>query len=259
MDDKLHVHWRLNEPTQTADDHQLLKRARTLACDLVGADATSKPVVHPMRWAGTLHRKNPDAPRCATIIEENSDSEISLGDVLSELEGLAILHETAADERPAAVAGDPGADGELLAACAQRIPNADLSWADWNRLGMAFYRASGGAEDGFAAFNTVSCKSPKYDAGATRARWEHYATSPPDRIGAPTLVYEARKADAAFRRKRAVSAAAADGLAEDELRGEFLGGDLSHDALALAWGEGVATAARYVDKWGQWYLWESTH
>ena len=63
---------------------------------------------------------------------------------------------------------------------------------------MAFWRASGGSAEGFAAFEKWSRKSSKYDAKATQARWEHYSTSPPEKIGAGTLVYLARKADASF-------------------------------------------------------------
>ena len=96
---KLHAHWRLNEPTQTEADHLRLKQARALACDFVGADASSKTAVHPIRWAGTLHRKNPDEPKLARIVEENPDSEISLEDVISELEGLALLRGESAASR----------------------------------------------------------------------------------------------------------------------------------------------------------------
>ena len=136
-----------------------------MACDLVGADATSKSPVHPIRWAGTLHRKNPAEPRLARIVEENPDSEISLDDVLSELEGLALLRGESDDEPSAPLNADPTGDADLLMACAERMANADLDWAAWNRLGMAFWRASEGSEAGLAAFDTFSRKSGKSDAG----------------------------------------------------------------------------------------------
>ena len=56
---------------------------------------------------------------------------------------------------------------------------------------MATWLASAGR--GFAAFDAWSLKSKKYDPEATRARWDHYSTSPPDRIGAGTLFYLARE------------------------------------------------------------------
>jgi hypothetical protein len=220
VEPKLHGHWRLSEPTVTPEGHALLKRARTLACELVGADATSKPAVHPMRWAGTVHRKNPDAPRLCRIVEENPGAEIALEHALDELEGLAALRGWSADEgragaRPGA---DPAAGDGLLAASAAamanplppRRPGAEGpdgkprgEWADWNRIGLAFFAASGGSEAGLDAFDAWSAKNEaKHDAGATRARWEHYRTSPPTSIGAGTLVYEARRSDPGFRPPR---------------------------------------------------------
>jgi hypothetical protein len=138
---KLHAHWRLNEPTQTPDEHALLKRARSLACKLVGADATSNPVVHPIRWAGTLHRKNPDAPRLATIVEENPGSEISLDDVLSELEELESLRGEAGEERAQDAYQDPTGDADLLMACA---PNGSPTLTSIGRPGTAWAWRSGG-------------------------------------------------------------------------------------------------------------------
>ena len=67
---------------------------------------------------------------------------------------------------------------------------------------MAFFRASAGSEAGFAAFDAVSRRSPKYDVAATRARWQHFRSSPPDRIGAGTVVWLARKVDPGFLCKR---------------------------------------------------------
>ena len=63
---------------------------------------------------------------------------------------------------------------------------------------MAFFAASGGSEAGLTAFDRVSQRSAKYDADATRQRWDHYRQSPPDRLGPGTLVYEARQAKSAF-------------------------------------------------------------
>lgn len=252
--DKLHVHYRLAEPTQTAEEHARLKQARSLACDLVGADATSKSPVHPMRWAGTVHRKNPDAPRLARIVEQN-DTEIFLADVLSELEGLSILRgETAEPHAEPDPEHDPTGDADLLMACAERIDNADREWADWNRLGMAFYRASEGDEAGFMAFDKVSGKSPKYSADGTRARWNHYRTSPPTRLSVSTLIYEARNADPEFRRRRSPPTEAAPEEPGSVVVGDALL-DTSHDGLALSMGEQWQDA-RYVEMWGRWLFWD---
>ena len=87
LQDKLHLHWRLNEPTQTIDDHALLKKARMLATKLVSGDDTNAPLVHPIRWPGSVHRKG--EPRCAQIVSLNEAAEIDLQDVLEALQDAA--------------------------------------------------------------------------------------------------------------------------------------------------------------------------
>jgi primase-like protein/bifunctional DNA primase/polymerase-like protein len=76
---------------------------------------------------------------------------------------------------------------------AQTIPNS-ADWHEWNRLGMAFFAASDGSDEGFIAFDTWSAKSPKYDPHALEERWHNYRRSPPSRIGLGTLVHLARLA-----------------------------------------------------------------
>lgn len=268
---RLHVHYRLSEPTRTPEEHARLKRARAFACDLAGGDGSAKPIVHPIRWAGTVHRKNPDAPRPCRIVELNPAAEIALEHALAELEGLATLRGWAADQgRAGAKPGtDPEAGDDLLAACAAamtnplppRMPGAEGpegeprgGWADWNRIGLAFYRASGGSEAGLDAFNAWSAKNEeKHTAGATRARWEHYRTSPPTSIGAGALVYEARRCEPGFRPPRR-SGPALTSLDEGPGAGDALL-DLSHDGLALALGEEWADQARHVALWGKWLFW----
>ncbi len=100
----------------------------------------------------------------------------------------------------------PQADAELVAAALAVIPNNELGWDDWNRIGMATFRATAGSDTGLAAFTAWSEKSKKYDADQTAERWQHYATSPPDEIGAGTLFHLANEADPGWR-VRAVAAA----------------------------------------------------
>lgn len=87
LQDKLHLHWRLNEPTQTVGDHSILKQARKLATKLVGGDDTNAPLVHPIRWPGSLHRKG--KPRLARIVSINEAAEIDLHDALERLQEAA--------------------------------------------------------------------------------------------------------------------------------------------------------------------------
>ena len=77
---------------------------------------------------------------------------------------------------------------ELAAA----IPN-DMAWSDWNSVGMAFYAASGGSDEGFVAFDHFSAKSAKYEPHAVEERWRNYGRSPPSRIGIGTLIHLARR------------------------------------------------------------------
>lgn len=69
------------------------------------------------------------------------------------------------------------------------IPNPDLNWDDWNRIGMAIFCATDGK--GFSAFDEWSQTSSKYNSIETRQRWDHYGRSPPSMIGAGTLYHTA--------------------------------------------------------------------
>jgi hypothetical protein len=79
---------------------------------------------------------------------------------------------------------------------ANPLPSWDLknsTWDPWNTIGMAVWRASGGSQEGFEAFNQWSAKWPaKYDFEETEFRWNHYFSSPPTQIGFGTLVHLAR-------------------------------------------------------------------
>lgn len=84
---------------------------------------------------------------------------------------------------------------ELVEPALRAIPNDDLGWDDWNRLGMATYAASGGSDEGLEAFHLWSQKSDKYSGHETDARWRHYDRSPPTQIGMGALFYMASEAD----------------------------------------------------------------
>jgi hypothetical protein len=77
---------------------------------------------------------------------------------------------------------------------ARAIPNANVGWHDWNRLGMAFFVASNGSDEGYIAFDDWSAKSSKYDPESVKERWRNYRRSRPSRIGMGTLVHLARQA-----------------------------------------------------------------
>ena len=191
---KLHLHWRLTEPTRDAADHARLYEARALAAEIVGADKTAVALVHPLRWAGSWHRKT-DTPRLVRL-KTRPDSEVELGEALEQLR-----EAHAASVAPKANGHDRDEEGRdltaplsKLAAAMAVIPNDETtSWEAWNRMGMALWVAS--STRGFAVFDAWSLKHPKYDDGTTKARWEHYGKSPPDRIGAGSIFYLADQTD----------------------------------------------------------------
>jgi Protein of unknown function (DUF3631)/Primase C terminal 2 (PriCT-2) len=215
LEAKLHLHWRLAEPTRDPADHARLYEARALAAEIVGADKTAVALVHPLRWAGSWHRKT-DIPRLARL-EARPESEIELGQALERLreahaasaapgKGNGHDHDEEGRELTAPL-------GELKAAMAV-IPNTNLDWNAWNRIGMALWVASSG--QGLDAFDAWSRKSSKYDAETTKARWEHYGSSPPQRIGAGTIFHLANEADADWRNRHAATQKAAKSKAESE-------------------------------------------
>jgi hypothetical protein len=90
---------------------------------------------------------------------------------------------------------EPQAPIEDIRAALAIIPNPVPSWGpqacwvEWNNFGMAVWRASGGSQEGFEAFDEWSRKSEKYDAEETEFRWRHFFQSPPDAIGFGSLVF----------------------------------------------------------------------
>lgn len=111
--EKLHLHWRLVEPTSDADEHARLKRARIYATRLVGGDATNIPAVHPIRWPGSWHRKG--VPRLARIVTAAADRELVLEDALGVLaDAIALLPP---EQRPASSieGGDGSPTSSLIA------------------------------------------------------------------------------------------------------------------------------------------------
>jgi hypothetical protein len=193
---KLHLHWRLTEPTRTQEDHKRLYRARVLASRLVGGDPTSKPVVHPLRWPGSYHTKTGTAVLCSLI--KTTDAEIELGFALELLEGAAGAARLERDDEPHET-NQRGATASLeeLQAAIAVLPNLNAHWDDWNKIGMALWRSAGSA--GLQLFDDFSRKSAKYDPQETLDRWNHYSDSPPLRLTAGTIFYHASRADPLWR------------------------------------------------------------
>lgn len=92
-------------------------------------------------------------------------------------------------------------DLALLVYAVTQLPNDDIGWDDYNRVGMAIWAATNGSKEGFQAFDEFSQKSKKYDERETRQRWEHYSTSPPEKIGAGSIFYWADSANPKWRKE----------------------------------------------------------
>lgn len=88
--------------------------------------------------------------------------------------------------------GTPEACREML----NRIPNPNLIWDDWNKIGMALWGASGGQQWGWELFDEFSRRSAKYEARETVARWRSFNKSQPHSIGFGTLQHLAMQYDA---------------------------------------------------------------
>jgi hypothetical protein len=191
---KLHLHWRLEKPTRTPIEHDFLKEANQLATTLAGGDPTAVPLVHPLRWAGSWHRKA--TPRMARIVDGDITREIGLADALNKLgEAARALkpangHDPAPPKDFAAFAPAELLDITAAIAC---IPNNDddtphgASWKQWNDMGLRIYAATGGSDVGLALWLDWSKRSKAFDEAETRARWRHYATNPPTKTNAGAL------------------------------------------------------------------------
>ena len=105
------------------------------------------------------------------------------------------------DDKPHISAAQFTAYSFQIAAAVEAIPNDDLAWEEWNRLGMAIWMASDGTEAGFNIFDELSQKSGKYNRRETTKRWRSYFRSPPTSIGFGTLHFEATKADPHWERR----------------------------------------------------------
>jgi hypothetical protein len=142
---KLHLHWRLTEPTRTREDHGTLKLARVLAARLVKADPSNTPIVHPIRWPGSVHRKR--APKLARIVALTSH-EIDLVEALERLrEAVAVAGLADAPGRPGAPFEGTG-DARETAELVRAVLDGDDYHGALTALAMRFLK--GGMADGQA-------------------------------------------------------------------------------------------------------------
>ena len=101
---KLHAYWRLSEPATSPERLHTLKVCRRVATAIAGGDPTNITLVHPIRWPGSWHRKNPDQPRLAQIARDRCDASIELT-----LNQIMMRLKAAAPDTFKSVAGDGAA------------------------------------------------------------------------------------------------------------------------------------------------------
>jgi len=83
VEDKLHLHWHLTEPTQTPEDNAVLNEARRLATALVGSGATNVPLVHPIRWPRSGHREQHPHRLCQVSQGQGAADAEGTGDAIA--------------------------------------------------------------------------------------------------------------------------------------------------------------------------------
>jgi hypothetical protein len=105
--DKLHLHFRLTRAAQGKEDLAKLKRLRRLAVRLAAGDASNVPIVHPIRWPGSWHRKR--EPRLCEIAALEPDREIDLDAAIAALEA-ALPQERQGNGFDAGARGNDGGD-----------------------------------------------------------------------------------------------------------------------------------------------------
>lgn len=160
---KVHLHWRLTEPTTTTEEHEQLRHARAMATLLTGGDPTGKPVVHPLRWPGSWNLKT--RPTMATIAVIHEHAEINLSDAIEGLEAAVEASGVAQQAGTPGPSSTPEADASLVRSAMAAISNLGdvVTYSEWIRFGYAVWRATGGTEEGFEIWDNWSRLSDKYE------------------------------------------------------------------------------------------------
>lgn len=163
------------------------------------------------------------APRKRATTSASAPQNGPLGPLPAHLAKTAPSQKTAQRLRQALHTPTPPAD---IAAALAGIPNEDLGWDAWNRIGMAAY-ASDPGEESFDAFVQFSGKSRKFDALACEERWRAYAGCPPSDLSFGSLYHLAKSESPEWEppshTRRTASPAEVDGpLALPDAQGDAL-------------------------------------
>jgi RepB DNA-primase N-terminal domain/Primase C terminal 2 (PriCT-2) len=89
----------------------------------------------------------------------------------------------------------------ILAAGALEILPPAMEWHNRNKIGMATWRATDGAIEGFEAWCRWLERSGRFNLYSAQLQWLRYFKSPPTRIGLGTLIFLADQVDPDWRQK----------------------------------------------------------
>jgi hypothetical protein len=170
-----HVYWRVED----VGLDKFTDKQRALIA-LHGGDPAVCDLPRVMRLPGFFHCKRD--PQLVRIVSTTEAPSYRASDF-----------PTAAAE-PRQASAELTADEGYLARALAFLPNTDVDWKAWCDLGLAIYGATSGSAAGLDMFVAWSKRSDKYDARETLQVWDCFERSPPDRIGAGTIIFKATQA-----------------------------------------------------------------
>lgn len=136
------------------------------------------------------------------------------------------------------------------------IPNDDVDWETWNKVGMAIYASTDGSNEGRELYRGWSSKSSKHDDKQLNAKWKLFDRSPPSQITAGTLFYMADEADPNWRDDPQDEHSAAVEPDEIDIRDEAddTAPKFSEEEIALLFAAKFSHKARFVAAWNKWVM-----
>jgi putative DNA primase/helicase len=246
---KLHAHWRLAKTTQAPEEHAKLKRARLLANHIIGGDTTNNPLVHPIRWPGSWHRKK--APVLSQIRSLDFAAEIDLDEALFALEQAAQAVERPDNQIRSADNEQKRRPASEYLACMDQIQTAEAYHVPLVRI--ASKRAANGMNEA-AILEELEALMHRSE-GPRDERWQgHYDDL--HRTVRTAMKFKPETEEQVIELiDHLEETRPADGwqIMPFGIESEP---DLSHDSLALDLSKaGFDKDARYVHKWGKWLFW----
>ncbi len=170
-----------------------------------------------------------------------------------------LAEKLASEARPAVVvpSNKPPPEPEEISKALAVIPNDDVDWEAWNKVGMAIYASTDGSDEGKALFASWSAKSIKHDLKKLNAKWKLYDRSPPTQLTAGTLFFMASEADPDWRDEPhdepEEGSATLEGIELHE-EAEDTAPKFSEEELALLFATKFADKLRFVEAWGRWVI-----